>query len=284
LNGKLSMKSLKSIRDALYTNSAKDDIVKTELMPYSSVAHLIENFPLILKMKVPHVEVHKCLAFILNKVKLDNEEQMRDIQIKKEEDKQNIPDAPCTNSIPCCDDMNVVKDMRNGCMVCNNCGVVSKSIVYGESFFCSVKQEKQTHIIKNDIPNWVFMQNAIGGSWYNIQLSTEIEHWNTYVNLPHDCLGKVKYFAIKMEKRASDLARIAAGFLMVYISNKFDITNLDFTVTTLKYEQKSPISKCKICNENMYYICDVKRHKCFGAVKRKQWSFVKNQSCKIKRL
>ena len=268
----MKLSDASKLRDALYSTKNDEKMDNSTFLPYSSISSLLKNYPLMHEMSVDRFEVHKCIVEMLKTYRLNNEK-------RKLATNQNTYESSCI-CVHC--KGKIVSCARDGDMVCTNCGIVEKSIVFGgQSYY----DDDSTHnnATESEIPEWMIIQNAFGDVWKDIKISEMVDHWNAYVNISEDELARVKEFSSWMKKRASNENRVVAGFIFQYMLSKHELLNIDEQFPTILYERVQPLSVCANCHEKLYNKHSISRHKCFDiGKKRKQWSLSKNRETRIK--
>lgn len=274
---------IRRLRQSVQTHKAvSDEDEENEFMPYSSVSKLIENHPVCKAIKISNSDIHKCLAYVFSKYK----STCNKVEDERLDTKQN----KISNSNTCfvCKKYGcIIADSRHGDYVCGECGVVQRGRICGEHVTYSNTDDQQVHEqTGQNIPKWVFAQNAFGEMWWEITISQEVEHWNQCMHIKTDDLEYIKKIVHMMDNRASDIARIGAGFCMFYMINNYNITYLDFKNDIVEYKTVEPLWTCSSCNENIFTLSAKLRHKCYSIEKRidkrKQWSLVKNKNTRVK--
>ena len=268
---------IRQLRSIIYNKSETEDKKDNidAFMPYSSVQHLIENHPVRVGMRVSTSDVHKSLAYIFGKLRNTKETTKTTKEIRKNTKEitrtsPNVYENKIDNRCNHCNNY-ISLDMRHGDYVCNSCGLIQPGNVYGEKIPLAMNADEYRNLNSKecDIPKWALAQNALGDIWWEISIALDIEHWNYLFGYSANDLDQVKSIVHKMDKRASDLSRIAAGYCMYYMMERYEISLINFTKDCIKYAEnkKSLITKEYMCNHTK---------------KRKQWSLVTNRPIKIK--
>tara|TARA_B100000945_G_scaffold42859_1_gene29095 strand:+ start:992 stop:1867 length:876 start_codon:yes stop_codon:yes gene_type:complete len=289
----MSLNDIYRIRDQLNKNTIEQQTIpakETEFIPYSSIKHILDSFPLVSKINTSKLEIHKCLTYMLHKKKIlvQKEENCDKSDIKQSEsdDKKNTR-KECLH----CKSSKLLLSVSFGDIVCQDCGVVQRGVVFGESIHIPISEDELRQLEKgsdhnNCISDWVMAQNSYGNVWHELQLSKEIDHWNYYVNATLDELTEIKKVSSWMERRSSDESRIVAAFIFVLIINpQIVYEELDGNnFPEIHYNSTSTNYSCSKCNEIFNEIYIMRKHKCYNNKdkKRKQISCVKNKTTKIK--
>lgn len=268
----MSLDKTTSIRDNLLSNSEEKTEEFFDFLPFSRIKGLYDTHPLMKAMNLNHMEVHRCLTFILRKYR----------ETKRENVSENHNNKTTIHKCIECKSMKVVTDTKQGFRFCGNCGVCLPGIIYGESFIEATQTQHSN--TKNELPKWIIAKNTYSDTWSDVQISIDADHWNHYANFNSYDLDEIKHFASWVTKRASNEQRIASAFMFKYILKNHDIEELtseenkEFNIT---YKEPDYISSCQTCNEKFSTMFQKRHHKCTNKTKRPQISLVKNKKQRI---
>lgn len=246
-----------------------------EFLPMSKCINLINEFPVLKMMQVSKDKVHNALVEIFTRYRMRKTETT--LCLPQTFLTQGLKRTICVN----CENKILITDTKQGDLVCTNCGACMKKVLNDDLPKFNQEEPKHSKPAGEEFPQWMMMQTSFGpDKIHEGQISTEIDHWAHYYPLTAEDFGTVKGLALSIKERVSNTARIAAGFLFLYISKSYNLDRLD-EYSSLEYKSLKALFECSTCREQLYSAFDKRRHKCFSLSDRKQWSLVKNKKTKI---
>ena len=157
--------------------------VKQEQRPvliFESVRHFLENNVVVQAMRVDAREVHSALLDYHN------------MKTKKSLCKTELP-PPLKPKCRECGIGFIIIDHRQGCEVCDHCGLVHAQ---GLSFLPDYEEEQREHKMScrgiPGVPQWM-IQKMYADRIDTSSFQSALEHWNHYANIPTDDLNALAY-------------------------------------------------------------------------------------------